>query len=301
MAPKPGQKAVLITGCTPGGIGHALALEFHAKGVHVIATARNPAVLKEMADMGMTALTLDVTNADSIKACHDEVSNITGGKLDILVNNAGRTHTHPATDIDMDDVRETFETNVFGVMAMCAAFSDLLIAARGLIVNIASLAAVTPYVFGSVYCATKGAVVSYSRTLRLELKPFGVRVMVAMTGTVRSQIASRTHRTLPPGSIYERVRGLFERRLTFSQNNATVETGDYARQLVAKALASEMPLLLRTWFGRPDWFWAGGMAWKAWFATCLGEWLFDIVLYRMIGMPTLERVLKEEERQKKLK
>lgn len=214
---------------------------------------------------------------------------------------SGRTHTHPATDIDMDDVRETFETNVFGVMAMCAAFSGLLIAARGLIVNIASLAAVTPYVFGSVYCATKGAVASYSRALRLELRPFGVRVMVAMTGTVRSHIASRAHRTLPPGSIYERVRGLFERRLTFSQNNATVETGDYARQLVAKALASERPLLLRAWFGRPDWFWAGGMARLAWFATCLGEWVLDIALYRMIGMPTLERVLKEEERQKKLK
>lgn len=201
----------------------------------------------------------------------------------------------------MDDVRETFETNVFGVMAMCAAFSDLLIAARGLIVNIASLAAVTPYVFGSVYCASKGAVVSYSRTLRLELKPFGVRVMVAMTGTVRSRIASRFHRTLPPQSIYRRVGALFERRLTFSQNNATVDTADYARRLVAKALAPERPLLLRAWFGRPDWFWAGGMARLAWFGTWLGEWVMDFVLYRMIGMPTLEKVLKEEKRQKKLK
>jgi 1-acylglycerone phosphate reductase len=201
----------------------------------------------------------------------------------------------------MDDVRETFETNVFGVMAMCAAFADLLIASRGLIINIASLAAITPYVFGSVYCATKGAVVSYSRTLRLELKPFGVRVMVAMTGTVRSQIASRTHRTLPPGSIYMRIKDVFERRLTFSQNNATVDTKDYARKLVAKALAPEWPLILRSWFGRPDWFWAGGMAGLAWIATWLGEWVFDIFMYRRIGMPQLERVLREEERQKKLK
>lgn len=201
----------------------------------------------------------------------------------------------------MDDVRETFETNVFGVMAMCASFSDLLIAARGLIINIASLAAVTPYVFGSVYCATKGAVASYSRTLRLELKPFGVRVMVAMTGTVRSQIASRPHRSLPASSIYQRVRALFERRLTFSQNNATVDTAAYARQLVANALKPERPLLLRAWFGRPDWFWAGGMATRVWFATWFGEWLLDFVLYRMIGMKQLERVLRDEERQKKLK
>jgi 1-acylglycerone phosphate reductase len=201
----------------------------------------------------------------------------------------------------MDDVRETFETNVFGVMAMCAGFADLLIAARGLIINIASLAAITPYVFGSVYCATKGAVTSYSRTLRLELQPFGVRVMVAMTGTVRSQIASRPHRTLPEGSVYQRVRGLFERRLTFSQNTATVDTEAYARKLVGKALAPEWPLLFRGWFGRPDWFWAGGMAGRAWLATWFGEWILDFVMYRMIGMPQLERVLREEERVKKLK
>ncbi|KAK3294220.1 uncharacterized protein B0H64DRAFT_361539 [Chaetomium fimeti] len=300
MGPNPGQKTVLITGCTPGGIGHALCMEFHAKGVHVIATARNPAVLSEMAAIGMTTLALDVTKEDSIKACHDDVSKLTGGKLDILVNNAGRTHTHPATDLSIPDVRETFETNVFGVMAMCAAFSDLLITAHGLIINIASLAAITPYVFGSAYCATKGAVTAYSRTLRLELKPFGVRVMVAMTGTVRSQIASRTHRTLPEGSIYERVRGLFEKRLTFSQNNATVDTAEYARKLVGNALKPEWPLMLRSWFGRADWFWAGGWASGVWFSTWFGEWLLDIVMYRMIGMKQLEGVLREEERRKKL-
>jgi 1-acylglycerone phosphate reductase len=197
-------------------------------------------------------------------------------------------------------VRATFETNVFGVMAMCAAFAPLLIAARGLIINIASLAAITPYVFGAVYCASKGAVTAYSRTLRLELKPFGVRVMVAMAGTVRSQIASKTHRTLPEGSIYERVRGLFERRLTFSQNNKTEGTEEFARKLVRGALAPEWPLLLRSWFGRPDWFWAGGWAGKVWLSTWFGEWLLDFVMYRMIGMKQLEGVLREEERAKKL-
>ena len=218
-----------------------------------------------------------------------------------LTPTSGRTHTHPATDIDLDDVRETFETNVFGVMAMCASFADLLIAARGLIINIASLAAVTPYAFGSVYCASKGAVVSYSRALRLELKPFGVRVTVAMAGTVRSQIASKTHRTLPPDSIYQRVAHIFERRLTFSQNNATVKTEDFARKLVHDALRGEVPVFFRSWFGRPDWFWAGGMATLAWMGTFLGEWILDTVLYRMVRLNELEAVLKKEAEQKKLK
>ena len=56
--------------------------------MHVIATARNTSVLSEMADMGMSTVALDVTKADSIKACHASVAEITGGKLDILVNNA---------------------------------------------------------------------------------------------------------------------------------------------------------------------------------------------------------------------
>ena len=81
------------------------------------------------------------------------------------------------------------------------------------------------------------------------------------------QIASKTHRTLPEGSIYERVRGIFEKRLMFPQNNATVDTGTYTTKLVRKALAREWPLVLRAWFGRPDWFWARGWAGKVWVAT----------------------------------
>jgi 1-acylglycerone phosphate reductase len=211
---------------------------------------------------------------------------------------SGRTHTHPATDIDMDDVRETFETNVFGVFATCKAFSDQLIKAKGLIINIASLSAVTPYPFGSIYTASKGAVVSYSRTLRIELEPFGVRVMVAMAGTVRSQIVNRSHRTLPAGSIYQRVAHIFEWRLTFSQKNATVETSDFARQLVAAALRPEVPRILRNWFGRPDWFWAGGLAKITYYGYFLGDWFVDSLVYRMFKMNELARVLKEENRKK---
>jgi 1-acylglycerone phosphate reductase len=93
---------------------------------------------------------------------------------------------------------------------------------------------------------------------------------------------------------------LFERRLTFSQNNKTEGTEEFARKLVRGALAPEWPLLLRSWFGRPDWFWAGGWAGKVWLSTWFGEWLLDFVMYRMIGMKQLEGVLREEERAKKL-
>ncbi|KAL7624582.1 NADPH-dependent 1-acyl dihydroxyacetone phosphate reductase [Parahypoxylon ruwenzoriense] len=298
--PKPGQKTVLITGCTPGGIGHGLCLEYHRRGLHVIATARRPEVLAEFGALGMSTVALDVTDAESIKKCHGEVAKITNGKLDILVNNAGRTHTHPATDISLPDVRQTFETNVFSIMAMVQAFVDQLIAAKGVIINISSLSSVTPYVFGSVYCASKAAVAAYSRTLRMELAPFGVRVMVSMTGTVKSNTASQGHRVLPENSLYNSVREIFEWRLVFSQNDSTMPTEVFARKLVADSLRPERPAFLRRWFGRPDWFWYGGLAGLTWFGTCLGEWVVDAVCWRKLRMNELQRLL-EDQRKKKLK
>ncbi|GJC90817.1 NADPH-dependent 1-acyldihydroxyacetone phosphate reductase [Colletotrichum liriopes] len=287
-------KTVLITGCTPGGIGHALAKEFHAKGLHVIATARRPEVLKDLSDLGLTTLQLDVTNAESIAACKKNVAEITGGRLDFLVNNAsGLTHTIPATDINMDDVRQTFETNVFGVMAMVQAFVPMLIPARGLIIMISSLSAISPYVFGSVYTATKGALNSYSRTLRQELRPFGVRVMISMTGTVKSQIA-KLSRELPPNSLYARAKDIYTKRLTFSQNNATVSAEDFAQQLVAEALRGEG--WLGGWLGGArNWFWAGGMAGSVWLAKLLfGEWLLDELAYRKFELPKFEAIVRKE-------
>ncbi|CAK7214607.1 NADPH-dependent 1-acyl dihydroxyacetone phosphate reductase [Sporothrix bragantina] len=287
VAIRAGQKSVLITGCTPGGIGHAIAEEFHSKGVFVIATARRPEVLKELAAKGMATVALDVTSQESIAQCKEEVTKLTGGRLDFLVNNAGRTHTVPATDLDIDEIRATFETNVFGVMAMCKSFVSLLINARGLIINIASLSATSPYIFGSSYCASKGAVVSYSRCLRQELRPFGVRVTVVMAGTVRSNIANTVH-PLVEGSLYEPVADLYAKRQVYSQNNQTMETPVFAQKVVANALRPEVPLLLRAWMGRRDWFWCGGMSTIVWLGTILGEWILDAGAYRMFGLQKLK-------------
>ncbi|KAI1269929.1 NAD(P)-binding protein [Xylariaceae sp. FL1019] len=298
---KPGQKTVLVTGCTPGGIGHSICLEYQKQGLHVIATARRTEVLAELAGLGLSTVELDVTDAESIKRCHDEVVEITGGKLDILVNNAGKTHTHPALDISLSDVRSTFETNVFSIMAMVQAFIDLLIPAKGLIVNISSLSSVTPYLFGSVYCASKAAVSAYSRTLRFELAPFDVRVMVSLTGTVKSNTASQANRTLPDNSLYQKVKHIFEWRVVFSQNSNTMDTRTFAKKLVSDSLRPERPVWLRSVFGRPDWFWFGGMSHLVWFGHSVGEWLVDTISWRTFRMPEISKILREDAMQKKLK
>lgn len=186
-------------------------------------------------------------------------------------------------------------------MAMVQAFIDQLIAAKGLIINISSLSSITPYLFGSVYCASKAAVSAYSRTLRLELAPFGVRVMVSMTGTVKSNTASHGHRGLPENSLYQKVKHIFEWRLVFSQNHSTMDTTTFARRLVADSLRPERPGWLRSLVGRPDWFWYGGLARAVWYGHCLGEWVVDAVIWKMLRMPEMVKLIGDDLEQKKLK
>jgi hypothetical protein len=98
---------------------------------------------------------------------HANIEFLVGDRgLDYLVNNAGRNYTVPATDVDFDEVQQTFEVNVFSVMRMCQTFVPELIKAKGTIVQIGSVSGVIPYVFGSAYNASKAALHSYSNTLR---------------------------------------------------------------------------------------------------------------------------------------
>jgi 1-acylglycerone phosphate reductase len=83
------QKSVLITGCSAGGIGDALAQSFHRRGLRVFATARNLSKVQHLKDMGLELVELDVTDTRSRESAVEHVKASTGGTLDILINNAG--------------------------------------------------------------------------------------------------------------------------------------------------------------------------------------------------------------------
>lgn len=265
-------KSVLITGCTKGGIGHSLAKEFHSRGFRVFATARNASSISDLAALGIETLSLEATSEDSIKALTAEVNTRTSGTLEYLVNNAGRNYTVPAMDVEMDEIRLTFETNLFAVMRLCQAFSPLLINAKGTIVQIGSLAGIMPYVFGSVYNSSKAALHSYSDTLRVELAPFDVRVVTVVTGGVKSNIA-RTHRDLPSDSIYLPLAKEYEERLTHSQANG-IPNEQYSKYVVAQLLKKPK-----------DRIWAGGSASLVWFiSTFFPKWVLASAMTRMFKL-----------------
>ncbi|KII87246.1 hypothetical protein PLICRDRAFT_42884 [Plicaturopsis crispa FD-325 SS-3] len=280
-------KTVLITGCSAGGIGHALAVEFHARGHRVIATARRPEAMSELAALGITTLQLDVTDEASIRKVHDEVAELTGGKLDILVNNAGQGMSAPATDLDLARVRALFDVNLFSVMAMVKTFIPLLIASGGdaRIIQIGSTAGILPASFGSAYNATKAAVHAYSNTLRVELAPFGVKVTTVVTGGVRTNIQAKGIglSTLPRGSLYLPMEELYENRRVKMSQDSWMPADAYARTVVSEALSA-----------RPRaWLWAGSGSWIVWFLdTFAGRRVFDYLLSKMFGLSEFGGMLK---------
>lgn len=190
----------------------------------------------------------------------------------------------PATDIDLEQARFTFETNFFSVVAITKTFTPMLIATKGLILNIGSVSAIVPYVFSSMYNATKAALHAYSRTLRLELEPFNVRVLVVITGGVQSRIA-RTDRVLPEDSLYLEIAPEFERRVKHSQEGAM------PHELYAQGVVREV--LKPAWRQR-KWLWRGNMIWTVWFVSrILGDWVFDRVVPKMFGLRRLKALVQK--------
>ena len=136
-------KSVLITGCSINGIGSALALAFQNQGFQVFATARTPAKMSHLENLNnVTLLPLDVTSASSIAAAAAIVREKTGGKLDILINNSGARYVVPALDADIEAAKKMFDVNLWGALAVTQAFAPLVIAAKGSVINISSVAAV---------------------------------------------------------------------------------------------------------------------------------------------------------------
>lgn len=135
-------KTVLITGCSEGGLGAALALAFQQQGYHVFATLRNPAKAGSLAGehgTNIDVLPLDTTSKESISACLEAVKKKTN-KLDVLVNNAGTGETMPLLHTSIDEAKAIYEVNVWGTLSLVQTFSPLLFESKeGVIMNICSV------------------------------------------------------------------------------------------------------------------------------------------------------------------
>ena len=206
-------KTVLITGCS-SGIGYLTARLFAARGWNVIATARRPETLSEfMGRANVLPLPLDVTNGESIRAAVDAA--IAGfGSIDVLVNNAGYGLFGPLEGMSGGELEGQFATNVFGLAAVTRAVLPGMRERRdGTIVNVSSVAGTLEFPFGSAYIASKHAVNGLSKSMRHELRLFGIRVKLVEPGAFRTEFAggSRTVDHPAYARAMERFRKVVER------------------------------------------------------------------------------------------
>lgn len=167
--------SVLITGCSTG-FGHDTALHFLKHGWNVIATMRNPAASTLPASERMRVLPLDVTAPDSIAATIAQA-----GPIDVLVNNAGIGWLNAIEGTPLDTVRDIFETNLFGAIAMMQAVLPGMREQRsGVIVNVSSSSTYKPLPLLSVYRASKAAMNALTESAALELAEFGIKARVVV-------------------------------------------------------------------------------------------------------------------------
>ncbi|KAH7126153.1 hypothetical protein EDB81DRAFT_810484 [Dactylonectria macrodidyma] len=278
------KRTVLITGCSEGGAGHALALEFAAQGFRVFATARSTKSLALLQEKGIEILTLDVTQPQSISALKTEIIKRTEGKLDVLFNNAGSMYEAPAIEADQEQVRSMFNANVFGLFDMVQAFTPLLLAsvsgsdAPPTIINTSSIVARVPYIFSAQYNASKAAVSSYSDTLRVELAPLGIKVVTLFMGVVATKITSPDKALFAPDSLFaDAESGLKERSRLHMKDG--MKPQEFARLVVQEVAIKKRSL------SQGEHIWLGSNAYAIWLLNAIG-WrkIFDSTVEGGVGL-----------------
>lgn len=168
---------ILITGCS-SGFGLETARYFLDREWTVVATMRTPREDLLPRSERLRILPLDVTDAGSIAHAMEAA-----GPIDVLVNNAGVGLLNALEGVSIDKVREVFETNTLGTIAMTKAVLPQFRERRsGVVVNVTSSVTMRPLHLLSVYTASKAAVNAFTESLALEMEPFGVRVRLVLPG-----------------------------------------------------------------------------------------------------------------------
>jgi 1-acylglycerone phosphate reductase len=292
MSTSPPRRTVLITGCSDGGLGAALAVAFHSHGLRVFATSRDLEKMASVRSAGIETLTMDVLSAESIKHCVEEVKTRTGGTLEYLVNNAGTGYHMPISDIDLNEARKQFDLNVWAYIAVVQAFLPLLIAAKGAVIaNNTSLASVVPVPFLGPYSASKAAVAMLSDMMRLEFTPFDIQVVDLKTGTVKSNTTDKLAVwKLPKGSLYEPAKVEVEKTMHGAETAASgVDTAPWAERVVRDLLKKKVPARI----------WSGGWVSIVWFVTTFGSaTAMDAMPSKNAGMDVAERKIREFQKSK---
>lgn len=235
-------KIALVTGAS-SGIGRATADALTAEGALVYATARRPESLAELENAGLLTLPLDVTEEDSMVEAVRAVKS-EHGAVDVLVNNAGYGVNGPAEELELDEVRHEFETNVFGLLRMGQlVLPGMRRKGRGRIINVGSVGGTFVAPGAGAYHASKYAVEALTDALRMEVGAFGVDVVLIQPTGVHTPFAHKINATMRdtgPESVYADFKENMARtteRMFSGGGYGIIEAEDVAKVIVRAASA----------------------------------------------------------------
>jgi NAD(P)-dependent dehydrogenase (short-subunit alcohol dehydrogenase family) len=239
-----------ITGAG-GGLGRDTALGLAAKGYVVFGTAVSPAEVEDLKKVsgGRVSLAVcDITKEQAVKVWASGVSDALGnGGLDLLINNAGILTPGPLEVLPLDAIRHEFDVNVFGALSVMNAFLPALRKARGRVVQVSTWTASVPLPFNGPSGASKAAMEVFATVYRAELKRFGIDVVVAAAGNMKTGGPAKTAAALKrvadgmtpeQRELYGQAFGSFAAALNGMQNSG-LDSAAAARRVIE--LAEQVP------------------------------------------------------------
>jgi NAD(P)-dependent dehydrogenase (short-subunit alcohol dehydrogenase family) len=231
----------LVTGAS-SGIGRATALALVDAGFAVVGTSRNAAKAEPLA--GVTLLDLDVVSDESVRSLVEEVIE-RFGRIDVLVNNAGVGAVGAGEESSIDQTREVFDINVFGLIRMAnAVLPHMRAQGSGRIVNVSSVLGLIPAPFMAVYAATKHAVEGYSESVDHELREHGIRMLLVEPAYTSTAFEASSLPADSPLAIYDAQREVSRDVLATALRDA--DDPDVVAKVIVAAATDAKPKLRST-------------------------------------------------------
>ena len=236
-------KVILLTGAS-SGIGYDTAAALAQQGHKVYAAARRVERMEPLRQYGIVPLKMDVTDEASMKEGVKTLLDAEG-RIDVLINNAGYGYFGAVENVPMDDARNQLEVNVFGLARLCQLVLPTMRAQHnGRIINTASVAGRAVFYYGGWYHVSKYAVESLSDALRMELKPFGIDVVIIEPGAIKTNwgiIAADHLIESSKGTAYEQTGTMMANNLRNMYLSNTISDPAVVRKAIVRAVNARRP------------------------------------------------------------
>jgi len=236
-------KVILLTGAS-SGIGYDTAVALAQQGHKVYAAARRVDRMEPLRQYGIVPLKMDVTDEASMQEGVKTLLDAEG-RIDVLINNAGYGYFGAVENVPMDDARNQLEVNVFGLARLCQLVLPTMRAQHsGRIINTASVAGRSVFYYGGWYHVSKYAVESLSDALRMELKPFGIDVVIIEPGAIKTNwgiIAADHLIESSKGTAYEQTGTMMANNLRNMYLSNTISDPAVVRKAIVRAVNARRP------------------------------------------------------------